>query len=382
MENISIVEKCVGCRACEQICPTKCISMTVNEQGFLVSKVKEEECINCQLCQKKCPLLGSKRAVSDKKSYILRSNKLEEVLKSASGAVFGTVARKLFEQEWEIFGCIFDENMKAIIKKADNIDEIEKMCGSKYVSSDTRATYTEVKKLLKNNKKVLYTGLPCQCAGLKKFLGISYQNLFTMEVICHGVPSQKLFDKYIEFIQYKYHSKVNNCNFRTKKVNNWGEYILEINLNRRDIFIPSQLDLYYKMFFSSKYFKESCYFCKYASSYRAADITIGDAWGEKLDEKDKKGLSCLIINNEHGKELFNYINKEFKYKESDYEVLSKSNIQLKKPSEDCRKGKNYYEDIENKTFLEIAKTGDINIKYRLLKILRYKIKLLKYKIMK
>lgn len=380
MKNILKIQNCYNCSVCSFVCPTNCIDMEKQESGFLIPKVDTKKCIECGLCLKKCPSYstGQKRIFDE--CYILKSKDKGVLDYTASGGVFATIALCLFEKGWSIFGCVFNDDMQAVIKEAHSLNDVKKMCGSKYVSSDATTSYIEVKRRLLEGKNVFFSGLPCQCGALKKYLGKEYDNLITFDLICHGTPSQKLFDKYILSIEKKYKCKVIECNFRTKRYTNWGEYVLEITLeNNKHILIPANLDLYYQVFFSNKSFRHSCYNCQYALNQRESEVTIGDAWGMALSSDDYRGLSCLIVNNMKGNAFFNSISVLFDYKKVTFNQLKENNHQLYRPSFDSRNDNDFYENIDVYDFEQFCSHKGIKINKPIFNKVKYKVKLiLKY----
>lgn len=374
MKNVNNLKGCYGCRVCELKCPTNCISMKENKNGFLSPIVEEDKCVGCGICIKKCQVFSEKNKPLKDLSYVLQSKEIDNLEKSASGSFFYTVAKTAYEDNVNVFGCIFDEQLKPIIKKALSIDDIEKMCGSKYVESDVLDTYAEVEQLLKDDKAVIYSGLPCQIAGLKNFLMKDYDNLVTIDLICHGTPSRKLFNNYIEYLEKKYNDKVKNIVFRSKKNIPWGRYAEKIVFSKKEILVPSNVDLYYSAFFSNNAFKDSCYSCVYAKGNKVSDITIGDAWGEKLSNVDSKGLSCIIINSNKGNIFFEKYKDLFKYKNTTFESLAKNNKQLLEPSQRT-KSINFYKDIDKKDFVEFMRMNDVVITKKYLKLLKFNLKL-------
>lgn len=312
MNNINCVleEKanCVGCRACMNICPANAITMQEDEEGFFYPVVDSEKCTNCGLCKKACPSLN--------KSEVFEENKLnpdcyavmadDEIrLVSSSGGAFTLIANWILEQGGYVCGVAFvGQKVQHII--IDNKEELYKLRGSKYVQSDTNTVYSEVKKLLKNNKLVLFTGTPCQVAGLNVFLGKKYEKLYTIDVVCHGVPSQKLFNKYLnENIK----EKLKNISFRNKSFG-WNVHMY-IETDSDNYFIPRKKDDYLNAFLNNMCLRPSCGNCKYCTSQREADLTIGDYWAvERYDPKlnDNKGTTLLLLNSLKAKFLHSKIN--------------------------------------------------------------------------
>lgn len=356
MENISILDKknCTGCRMCEQICPVNAIEMVENKEGFLEPKVIEEKCINCGLCAKRCPQLNNIHEKEEKaKAYAAKNRNLSELKQSSSGGLFSIFANYIIENNGAVYGCAFNKEFKAEHIRVDNKEDLNKLRGSKYVQSNTKNTFKQVKEDLQNNQLVLYTGTPCQIAGLKSFLGKDYDNLLTIDLICHGVPSQKLFSKYLEFLESKYKSKILEYEFRSKEKNTWGLNLKIRFENGKVKYIPARLDPYYKSFLNGDTYRESCYNCKYASINRIGDITLADYWGiekEHPDFYDEKGVSAIIVSSKKGQEFFEKIKNNIDFIESTIEKLMNKNDNLKFSTERNNIRDEVYSNLDEKDF--------------------------------
>lgn len=300
--------KCFGCRACANICPVQAITMQEDDEGFFYPVVDESKCTNCGLCKKTCPSLQkSETFLHNTKSpeclAVMADDELR--LKSSSGGAFSLIANKILEQGGYVCGVAFDEKAQVKHIIIDNNDDLAKLRGSKYVQSNTNTVYSEIKKLLDNNKKVLFTGTPCQVAGLNTFLKKNYDNLYTVDLICHGVPPQKVFDMYLKEVT---NGKFVNTNFRDK-VTGWDVYTTTTTTTGVFSFTKEQC-LYLNAFLKNMCLRPSCGTCPYTNTQREADITIGDFWAiERFDKKlnDKNGISMVLLNNLHGKKLFSSI---------------------------------------------------------------------------
>ena len=292
---ISIINdsKCCGCRACENICPKKAIKMVENSEGFLYPVVDKEKCVNCGLCKKVCPWINKiKRDNYLEKNicYAAKSKSKILQLKGSSGGIFGTIANYIINNNGLVVGAEMLNDFSVKHSIVDNKKDLEKLYGSKYVASDLNDVFSEIKKKLSDGKKVLFTGVPCQVAGLLNFLGKNYENLITIDVICHGTPNQKIFKKYIDNMETKKKSKIIKYYFRNKKAGKWGSYkalmIIEKNGKKYIKKTHADFDPYYNNFLLGNSHRESCYSCPFASSNRVSDITLGDFWGiEKIDDK-------------------------------------------------------------------------------------------------
>lgn len=311
MISIEDNKLCCGCSACAQACPLRCIKMIEDIEGFFYPSVVVDKCINCGKCEKVCPF----------KNDIKNTNYCPDILgakaiddnirfKSSSGGIFTLFAQAIINSGGIVYGAEMSDDCYYVRHTSiNNIDEIYKLQGSKYVQSRIEGSYRSIKDLLNMNKYVLFSGTPCQVAGLKKYLIKDYDNLFTVDVVCHGVPSEKLWRSYITHIEKIYKKKVTNVEFRSKKYS-WKNFGNQINVEGKKIFKFSFEDSFFRMFNSSISMRPSCYNCKTKGSKTASDITIGDFWkieDVNPDFDDNRGVSIVLLNTEKGKSLFNKI---------------------------------------------------------------------------
>lgn len=305
-------DKCTGCGACYNSCPKDAIRMVENERGFLKPVIDNDKCVNCLICKKTCPVQNYSSMNFDKPKAYAFINKDDKIrLKSSSGGVFPSIANIILSKGGIVFGTKYDNEMKVCHTKIDKVSDIEKMQSSKYVQSDTKKTYQEVKFDLENEQLVLYTGTPCQIAGLYSYLKKDYENLLTIDLVCHGVPSRKIFEIYKkEFVQAKKdNGKILNINFRSKD-NGWtcSEFSTTTTITTTTTYKTlGKNDDFMKCFLSNLILNSSCNDCYFNKMPRVADLTMGDFWGvEEFDIllNDKKGTSILLINTEKGKKFF------------------------------------------------------------------------------
>lgn len=341
---------CCGCGACVNICPKNAISLFEDESGFLYPKIDKEKCINCGLCKKNCAYQNNENLQKSIKTYAAMCSDDNILINSASGGVFAALAREFINDEGIVYGCSLEkeeENLVPKIIRIDNVDDIQKIQGSKYVKSLMLDTYINIKSDLKNGKKVLFSGLPCQISALKRFLqSINTDNLFTIDIICHGTPSIKFFNDYLKLLEKKLQAKIYDFKFRDKS-EGWGlkgkVYYYNKYGKPKNKLIMSNLSSYYSLFLKSEIYQESCYSCKYARQDRTGDMTIGDFWGiEKTypnylmrnggELDNKKGISCILVNTEQGKKLVDNYSRLLLKKSSTLENIILDNEQLNKPS--------------------------------------------------
>lgn len=310
MIKITQKEHCCGCSACVHICPKHSISFQEDKEGFLYPKVDLETCIDCGLCEKVCPVINQESEREPLKVYAAKNEDESIRLKSSSGGIFTLLAEKIIEDGGVVFGARFNENWEVIHDYTDTVEGLEPFRGSKYVQSVIGDTYKRAENFLKLGRKVMFTGTPCQIAGLKKFLRKDYKNLLTVDFVCHGVPSPLVWRLYLkeEINRYgKEITAVEDINFRDKYTG-WKTYSLSIKLSGN--IVSSTMftdDNYMRAFLSNLSLRPSCYSCPAKAGKSGADITIGDFWGienvlPELD--DDRGLSLLMLHSQRGLEHF------------------------------------------------------------------------------
>lgn len=309
---------CCGCQACFNACPKKAISMIEDNKGFKYPIIDKKKCVNCGLCKMVCPIKNNYSTHNITKAYACVNIDEYERKKSSSGGIFILLAHEILREKGVIVGAAFNENFEVKHICAQNESDLSKLCKSKYVQSDINTMYSKTKKLLEENKKVLFTGTPCQIEGLYSFLKKNYDNLYTHDVICHGVPSPRVWEQYKKYIENNTRKKIKNIEFRNKEYG-WKKYYLKITFEDDSIYKNNiEFDPYLKLFLKDIILRDSCYECKFKKINRKSDITLADFWGvENIqpDLFDNKGISAVIINSEKGQELFDKIIDKIKYKE-------------------------------------------------------------------
>lgn len=359
---------CCGCGACMNICPKSAISMKEDEYGFVYPDINYEKCTGCKACKKVCAYQNITESNFPQKVYVssIKDDKL--IGNSASGGIFAALATKVINDGGIVFGSTLEKQngkLNPIHICADNLNDLVKLQGSKYVQSSINRTYKEAKQYLISGRKVLFSGTPCQIAGLNGFLGKKYDNLLAVDIICHGVPNAKFFQDYLKYLEEKLSISIINYKFRDKK-KGWGlcgKIVYKDNSgNVNEKLMPCNLSSYYKMFLDSDIYRENCYTCKYACNSRPGDITIGDYWGvekehpELLNKIDKKkGISCIIINNNKGIEIIKQVETDLNLFESTFDKVSKRNGQLKHPSHYSKDRKNILNIYNNYGYQEVEK---------------------------
>lgn len=330
MTGITDYDKCTGCGTCSQICPKTCITMKRNEEGFLYPIVDHENCINCKKCVKYCPENREKTDGSETiKGYMAYNLTLGERLRGSSGGIFELIASYVLNHGGVVFGAVMAKNCKSVYHTVAHTEkELRKMCGSKYVQSDIKETFKLAKEYLDNGKKVLYSGTPCQISGLLAFLGRTYENLYTQDIICHGVPSPMVWEKYVEYREKVASARAQRIFFRHKKYG-WKRFSLLISFeNNREYLSPLDKDLFMQGYLSNIFLRKSCYQCTHKTEHTESDISLADMWGiENIDPNanDNQGCSLIIVQSSKGEKLIEDIKESLWIKEIDLKEALKYN---------------------------------------------------------
>lgn len=286
---------CCGCSACQQICPHDCILMKADGEGFLYPKVDESRCVDCGLCSSVCAWIEDSKNDKGNGSpevYAAKHKDDEVRRRSTSGGLFSAFAYYVLKQGGIVYGASFSSGTQSVCHiGVTDVSDLDRLRGSKYVQSCQGNVFREIRNHLKAGKFVLYTGTPCQCEGLRRFLRKDYDNLFIIDILCHSVPSPRVFGDILQRLEGKFE----RISFRDKSHGWRNSY--QFKLFRSDETLLN--DTYLTMFFKGLINRPSCYHCKFTNTERSGDITIGDYWNIKsvnLDFEDFLGVSCLLIN--------------------------------------------------------------------------------------
>lgn len=324
-------KRCSGCHSCYNKCPQKCITMKEDDEGFLYPYVNEQNCISCGKCKVVCPILNKYKGHPKGNAYAC-INKNEKIrLNSSSGGIFTLIAEWVIDCGGVVFGVVFDSELNAYHTEIDTKEGLYKLCGSKYLQSRINNTYSKAEKYLKQERKVLFAGTPCQISGLRTYLGKEYDNLIMQDIICHGVPSPMVWQKYLEYQSKINKSPVDRESFPTfrRKDEGWKRYSVSFKfLNDTEYKETIDKDLYMRAFLSNICLRPSCYNCHSKSLERESDITLADFWGIEniLPEMfDDKGTSLVLVNTEKGQSVFDAISKGMEYKAVDIDEAAKYN---------------------------------------------------------
>lgn len=339
-------EYCCGCGACKAACKINAITMKRDEYGFEYPVIDENKCVGCKKCMNICAYQNSNNRSKTACAFAAVS-KNTDIMHSASGGVFASVATEFINNGGIVAGCSLESNDGRLEPKhitVDNFYDLHKLLGSKYVHSDTSEIFEKIKSLLNDNKNILFSGTPCQVDALYSYLGKRYDNLYTIDLICHGVPGKKMFSDYISMLSNKY-GIIKEFIFRDKKrgLTFVSRALCENNGKEKYKYIQYGESSYYSNFLRCNIYRECCYSCKYADEKRSGDITIGDFWGIKNQHPElfdgnhnefdsDKGISCILQNTEQGKRLIEHYGKGLSMYPSSFEKIAKENKQLSEPS--------------------------------------------------
>lgn len=355
---------CTACSACYNICNHEAIAMVSNHEGFKYPHIDNSKCIECGLCQKICPVNSSsatKSIINNLKCYAAYSNKYQK--NGSSGGMFSAIADYVLKANGYIYGAALTKELQCKHIEVSSKENMQPLRGSKYIQSDLENIFQQIKKRLQENKIVLFTGTPCQVDGLYSFLRHKdYPNLITIDLICHGVPSQRAFDKWIKTIEYK-KGKIDGFNFR--KLDGWSSPPRYIQKGKSHS-LRYDLETYMYAFYEGYLFRESCYHCMYANTIRKGDITLGDFWsignyGKPFNKSKRNGISLVFTNTAKGRQIMDNIKGECYIEEREIKEAIYGQHNLKYPSKRPEQRKDSATD-----FISEMSLLEFGTKYKLL----------------
>lgn len=350
---------CSGCTACKAVCPVDAITMQENKEGFLYPVKDMHKCINCKLCEKTCPFwqpeYNNSKTPDCLGGYLID---VDDRKQSSSGGAFYAIAKRIISNGGIVYGATMDKNLKVKHIGVDSKDGLQLLRGSKYVQSEMGDTYKEIKNFLNSGKIVYFVGTGCQVAGLKSFLKNEYDNLITSDLVCHGVPSQKLFGQHIKYLENSHKIKINSYCFRDNS--RWGGCEI-FTTTKGDVFkTPSYImSPFLNAFIKGYIFRYSCYECPFSKIPRQGDVTLADLWGCKHFAPDldrKHGISAIICNTEKGDKIIKEISPEMKLEKVSLDNIGKWNHNIMYPSRMPGQRKYVYEKIEKFGYGKVAQT--------------------------
>ena len=313
MLELTKKQSCSGCHACANACPKQCIRMQADAEGFLYPEIDRSRCVDCHLCEKVCPILNGKcesaQAAQDAYAAYCKDDAVRK--ESSSGGIFTLLAEQVIDRGGVVFGAALSEDCRSVRHiSAETKESLAALRGSKYVQSTIGTAFQEARAFLEAGRPVLFTGTPCQIGGLYAYLRKDYENLLTQDLVCHGAPSPKVWERYVRLRENKAGAKTKAVFFRSK-VTGWKTYSLAFSFeNGTDYSAGVREDPYMKGFLADLYLRPCCHACAFKTRQRQADITLSDFWGvqnvlPKLD--DNLGTSVIWLHTEKGKALFQQI---------------------------------------------------------------------------
>lgn len=367
---------CTGCGACVQICPKQCISFVKTDLGHLIPQIDPTNCIQCGLCEKACTIDTEQPPREQQKVYAAVNKNSQVLQASTSGGFFTALADYVLDRAGVVYGCAFEDSFQARHVRVEEKKDLARLRGSKYLQSSTGNTFKEVQRDLRAGRLVLYTGTPCQIAGLKGFLRKPAENLLTVDIVCHGVGSQAYFDRYMQYLIAK-KGPIKDLHFRDKEFAGWscgGVVILDGGKSKReDVHLPyyDYNNYYYYYFLNSDIYRDSCYTCKYANTNRPGDFTMGDFWGVEsydLPLDTQNGCSLVIANNEKAQSIISELTGMLDMAQVSMEQATKANAQLVHPSEQSSARQELVQQFEKMDALQIHRAFKKQNKKRILKL--------------
>lgn len=343
--------KCTGCTACVQICPKSAIKMETDGEGFRFPKIDNSKCVDCGICRTVCTIYDTDSNTAPKHwVFACRSLNDEVRSNSSSGGMFYEIASSFLEKGGYVCGACYTENFDVSHKVISSKKDLGLLMKSKYIQSDINDTYKQIKDLLKDDKEVFFTGTPCQVYGLKKYLKINYENLLCAEIVCHGVPSYKVFKKFADEISHG--GKLIGVDFRNKS-NGWKNYNIKLDFdNDYTYFKKKEECLFFVGFVYNLYLRKSCYSCNFkGNSY--ADITLGDFWGvDKLlpEIDDDKGLSVFISHTQKALKVKEMLDERISFTELIDNEYIKYNPSIEKSSDENVLREKFFKNIDKLGF--------------------------------
>lgn len=371
MITIEQKKDCCGCNACGDICPQNAISFNTDNEGFWYPSIDQSKCVNCGLCDKVCPMQNEYRtsgAIDKPECYAAEHKSVEVVFSSTTGGMFSAMADVMYKRKGYVGGAIHNSDFSVSEFISNDKKDLDLLRRSKDLQSDAIGFYLDVKKLLNDGESVHVCALPCQIAALKTFLGKDYDNLITIDLICLGVNSPKVWRKYLDYIEKLNNSKIVWTENKSKEYgwhNLTQKFVFE---NGKEYFDTSNTSLFIKGFIKSHlYCRPSCYDCQFKKFPRPADISIGDFWGiERRDSffNSNMGTSVVIVNTKKGKTFFEDVKKRIIFKETPLEWVLSGNPALTRSITDISdKRKEFFDELECSPFdVAIEKYGNLDKK--------------------
>lgn len=351
---------CTGCMACVNSCRHGAIIQKQNEKGFYRPACVPDLCVNCGLCQNVCPSLHPLEESEFKQTAYFGFNRSEKIKKkSSSGGLFSAIAESVLSKGGIVYGAMFDENMTCVISNSEAQKGIEKFRGSKYVQAKVGSdTYSEIRKKLHSNQLVLFSGTPCQVAGLKSYLGKDFDNLLTVDFLCHGVPSPLVNQKYVKYLENQRGAKITSLKHRDK-YKSWRifNFLISYSDGEQSRVFRCE-DPYYQLFLRNFSVQDTCFHCQYTKPSRNSDLTLADYWIDVSNKRyfdDDQGMSLILLNSKKGMSVFKEISDGLKYQQIDFDMVKQKYGYLNIPTPKPPMWENFWKDIKAMAFTDIIK---------------------------
>lgn len=385
MEKICDTNKCTGCGACSSICPKDAIKLQENNEGFLYPIIDKTKCIDCGKCQKVCHINSMPLKYSS--TFYMCWNKDEDIVKkSSSGGAFSAISKIILDKGGLVYGAYQSYNPNKVYHvSVEKFEDLDLLRLSKYNQSQLMNVYSEIEENLLNERYILFSGTACQVGGLKKYLSNTkaknyFKYLYTIDVLCHGVTSQKIVDSYLKCQERKNRKKIKSYVFRTKENGEgWHSGCGRMKLTFDDntcIISTIGNDMFFLGFNNNIFLRESCYSCQYCTKDRIADFTIADYWGVPVDSVSKKqlinGVSLLTVNSDKAFGIMDDLKKQMYMSEIDPTIAIANNRSFSKPPFRPVNRDRFFEVLDKKNYKYAIKVclKKVYIKSIVKKILR------------
>lgn len=361
MLDFDLEQHCYGCGACAAVCPMQAITMRANFEGFAVPEIDKEKCVSCGLCDKKCTYLNMtspERKLSESVCKAAFRTDDEKRLKSASGGIAAILTEEFVYNGDVVVGCAWTDDLVAKHIAVNNLDEVWRLQSSKYVQSDMTDAYQSVKDGLDSGHRVLFIGTPCQTAAIRNVFG-NPDNLYLVGLICGGVPSPKVWEKFKSDEEKKYHSKMIRANFRSKGRYGWNTPVAlyEFQNGKKSEKLSFQLDGYVLQYLYGVFKRNSCYQCGYKGDAINADIVLGDYWGspEFRNKSENKGVSAILCLTPKGESCMKYVEQQAEMIDTTLEAIMNKNQPLITSVGRGGERKEFFEVLDKDGYMKAAK---------------------------
>ncbi len=332
MITLAPKELCCGCTACAAVCPHHCILLNADDEGFLYPRIDHEQCVSCGRCEEVCPAIRPQEEREPAETLATVHTDATIRRESSSGGLFTALAEETIHQDGVVFGARFDERFHVVHSYTDTIEGLAAFRGSKYVQSDLGESFRKAKEFLRAGRKVLFCGTGCQVAGLRAFLGRPYEDLLTLDILCHGVSSPSVWKSYLQQCIVQTDEKMENLrgvDFRDKR-NGWKVYGFRLNFTDKEVFVNQADNHYMKGYFANLYLRPSCHHCQFRHFGCGSDLTTGDCWGIEqhhvLPEcNDNKGMNVVFVHSAKGELALKKVAYKLHSAHISYRTLEKKN---------------------------------------------------------